>query len=105
LKFFNTRWKTGSIPDEWKGAVISPLFKYLKKATKQNALTIAVSAEFLEQNICKNNIKQGSQNRRKYLKGRTKWLQEGPFLYKLCFYNNPIKKKRMNLTFPHTLPS
>jgi hypothetical protein len=27
LKFLNTWWKTGSIPDEWKGGVISPIFK------------------------------------------------------------------------------
>jgi hypothetical protein len=27
LKFLTTCWKTGLIPDEWKGAVISPIFK------------------------------------------------------------------------------
>jgi hypothetical protein len=26
LEFLNTCWKTRSIPDEWKGAVISPIF-------------------------------------------------------------------------------
>jgi hypothetical protein len=46
LEFLNTCWKTGSIPDEWKGAVISSIFK--KKATEQNAVTVEARTKYMQ---------------------------------------------------------